>query len=187
MGKITGYQARLYVKENYPPKFFKAWRIPFALEDRVDEELDKQAKEGLLVQVNTSEWATPIVVVQKRERKVRICGDYKITINPGLLVDDYPLPTIEELFSTMAGGCKFTKIFLYKAYLQLEIHPDYRHLLTLNYCNFRDEASHQRRRNESIDCLNQLYGRFVQNLSTIINPIQRNRETNAVGKYLSSL
>lgn len=63
---------------------------------------------------------------------VRLCGDYKVTLNTVLVVDEHPLPTIEELFSKMAGGEKFSKIDLNQAYLQLEVHPDDRHLLTLS-------------------------------------------------------
>ncbi|XP_017488964.1 PREDICTED: uncharacterized protein K02A2.6-like [Rhagoletis zephyria] len=98
----------------------------------VEAELDKQVSEGLLEKTDKSEWASPIVVVQKVEGKVRICGDYKLTLNPALRIDEHPLPTIDELFRNTAGGTKFTKIDLSKAYLQLQIHPDDRHLLTLS-------------------------------------------------------
>lgn len=131
-GKITNFQARLHLNEKATPKFFAARRVPFALKEAVERELDKQVEEGLLKKVDTSEWATPIVPVSKSNGNVRICGDYKITLNPVLHVDEHPLPTIEELFCAMAGGTKFTKIDLSKAYLQLEIHPDDQHLLTLN-------------------------------------------------------
>lgn len=132
VGTITGHQERIYVKENAVPKFIKARRVPFPLMKAVENEIDKQVNEGLLVRVDKSEWATPIVAVPKRDGTVRICGDYKLTVNPALIVDEHPLPTIDELFSSMAGGEKFTKIDLAKAYLQLEIHPDNRELLTLS-------------------------------------------------------
>lgn len=132
IGKISELQARLYLKPNSTPKFVKARRVPFPLMDAVEKQLQEHVAEGLLEKVERSEWATPIVVVPKKNGAVRICGDYKITLNPALVVDEYPLPTIEELFSKMAGGEKFSKIDLTKAYLQLEIHPEDRHLLTLN-------------------------------------------------------
>ncbi|XP_017464720.1 PREDICTED: uncharacterized protein K02A2.6-like [Rhagoletis zephyria] len=132
VGTITGHQERLYLKENAVPKFIRAWRVPFPLMKAVENEIDKQVREGLLVKVDKSEWATPTVAVPKRDGTVRICGDYKLTVNPALIVDEHPLPTIDELFSSMAGGEKFTKIDLAKAYLQLEIHPDNRELLTLS-------------------------------------------------------
>ncbi|XP_036318010.1 uncharacterized protein K02A2.6-like [Rhagoletis pomonella] len=131
-GKITGFQAQLYLKPNASPKFVKARRVPFPLWEKVEQELENQVAEGLLVKVDRSEWATPIVVVPKADGSVRICGDYKVTVNPCLVVDEHPLPTIDELFSRMAGGTKFTKIDLSKAYLQLEVCPKDRHILTLS-------------------------------------------------------
>lgn len=132
VGKIKDLQARIYVKQNATPKFLRARRVPFPLMEAVEKQLEKQVADGLLVKVDTSEWATPIVVVPKKNGDVRICGDYKVTLNPALLIDEHPLPTIDELFSKMAGGTKFSKIDLSKAYLQLEVHPSDRHLLTLS-------------------------------------------------------
>lgn len=110
----------------------KVRRVPFPLLQKVEEELDNQVRDGLLKKVERSEWATPIVVVRKKDDKIRICGDYKVTINPVLVVDKHPLPTVDELFSSMAGGEKYSKIDLSKAYLQLEVHPDDQQLLTLS-------------------------------------------------------
>ena len=67
---------------------------------------------GILEQVMTSEWASPIVPVPKADGSIRICSDYKITINPIFKVEQLPLPKPEDLFSTLAGGQKFTKLDL---------------------------------------------------------------------------
>lgn len=40
------------------------------------------------------------------------CGDYKQTINPTLVIDQYPLPRVEDLMSLLSGGQKFSKIDL---------------------------------------------------------------------------
>ncbi|XP_039306745.1 uncharacterized protein K02A2.6-like [Solenopsis invicta] len=89
-------------------------------------------KDGILEKVNTSRWATPIVQVLKKNNRVRLCGDFSVTSNPNLVIDEHPLPTVDELFAAMAGGTKFTKIDLEQAYLQLEIREEDRELLTLS-------------------------------------------------------
>lgn len=131
-GKIVNVQARLRLKENSKPVFAKSRSIPFSMQENVKNELESLINQGILEPVNTSEWASAIVPVVKRNGQIRICGDYKPTLNPGLVVDDYPLPTIDELFANMAGGEKFTKLDITQAYLHLEVHPDDRELLTLN-------------------------------------------------------
>lgn len=50
---------------------------------------------------------------------MRICGDYKITVNKVLKDFHFPLPRIEELFAALSGGVQYSKIDLKSAYLQL--------------------------------------------------------------------
>ena len=56
--------------------------MPFALRGAVETELDRLEKLGIVEKVSHSDWATPIVPVVKGDGKVRICGDYKVTLNP---------------------------------------------------------------------------------------------------------
>ena len=79
--------------------------------------------------VSWSEWATPVV---KQNGNVRICGDFKVTVNPKLKVDQYPLPLIDDIFASLAGGEKFSKIDLRSAYAQMEMTDESKPMLTLN-------------------------------------------------------
>jgi len=130
--KIKQLQARLTLKENAKPIFLKARKVPFKIIPLVEREIDRLVKDGILQETSAAEWATPVVPVLKKDNSVRLCGDFSVTVNKQLLVDEYPLPTIDELFSSLSGGQKFSKIDLKQAYLQMEIHPADRELLTLN-------------------------------------------------------
>nr|XP_029717032.1 uncharacterized protein K02A2.6-like [Aedes albopictus] len=132
IGRISNVQANLPLKKNARPVFLKARKIPFSMVKTVEDELEKLVAEGVLTKVNSSNWATPIVPVKKSQNRVRICGDYKQTVNPNLVVDKHPQPTVDELFTSLAGGKKFSKIDLVQAYLQLEVVPEDRELLTLS-------------------------------------------------------
>ena len=68
----------------------------------------------MIEKINYNDWGTPIVPVP-----IRICGDYRVTINPALQVDQYPVPSAEDLFATMASGQKFSKLDLSQAYQQV--------------------------------------------------------------------
>ncbi|XP_053698934.1 uncharacterized protein K02A2.6-like [Sabethes cyaneus] len=132
MGTIKGVQASLHLKQDSKPVFMKARTIPFAIRDTVEREIKNMVESGILKKVEHSEWATPVVPVMKSGNRVRLCGDYKVTVNKCLLVDEHPLPTIDELFSNMADGKKFTKLDLAQAYLQIEVREENREILTLN-------------------------------------------------------
>ena len=64
---------------------------------------------------------TPIVPVLKPNGQVRICGDFKVTVNRYLDFTQYPLPQIEENFERFSGGTVYSKLDLPDAYLQVEL------------------------------------------------------------------
>ena len=68
----------------------------------------------------------------KRDGSVRICGDYRITVNLACPVDSYPLPRIEELLANLAGGNCFSKLDMSQVHLQLPLDNDSTELVTVN-------------------------------------------------------
>ena len=70
----------------------------------VDEKLDQFVKEMGVESVQYTDWAAPIVPVLKSDKKtVRICGDFKLTVNRAAKLDRYPIPKIEGLFARLEG------------------------------------------------------------------------------------
>jgi hypothetical protein len=132
LGKLVNFKAKLYLKPDFKPVFMKARPVPYAMRPKVEKELDRLESEGVLSKTTNSEWATPIVPVIKRNNQIRICGDYKITVNPNLKVDRYPMPKPQDIFASLAGGIKYSKLDLRQAYLQCEVSDDAKELLTLN-------------------------------------------------------
>ncbi|XP_061196632.1 uncharacterized protein K02A2.6-like [Saccostrea echinata] len=101
LGRLRDISARIKVEESATPKFCKARVVPYSLRSKVDQELDRLIKTGILSKVEHSEWATPIVSIPKKDGTVRICGDFKVTVNPVLDIDQYPLPKIEDIFASL--------------------------------------------------------------------------------------
>lgn len=64
---------------------------------------------GILEKVG-SRWTTPIVL--KKNGQIQIFGDFSVTVNPLLIADEHPLPTIYELSASMTGRKIFSKIDL---------------------------------------------------------------------------
>ena len=98
------------VDPSVPPKFCKARSVPYALRDKVDQELDRLVAEGILEPVQYAEWAAPIVPVLKSDRSVRICGDFKQTVNKASSVDRYPLPKRGRFICHSVRGPNLLKI-----------------------------------------------------------------------------
>ena len=70
--------------------------------------------------------------VVKSNGSVKICGDYKLTANTATKTESYPLPRIEDVFASLAGGKVFSKLDLSHAYLQLPVAEDSQPLRTVN-------------------------------------------------------
>ena len=104
LGTLKDYKAVIRVDPSVPPKFCKACSMPHALRAKVDQELDRLVSEGILEPVQYAKWAAPIVLVLKSDRSVRICRDFKQTVNEASPVDHYPLPKGEDLFAALSGG-----------------------------------------------------------------------------------
>ena len=96
------------VDPNSTPKFFKAHTVPLAIKEKVEQELDDLQKTGIISRVDFSKWACPIVPVLKQNGNVRICGDFKGTINKACIAHSYSLPRVDELLASLAGGQFFS-------------------------------------------------------------------------------
>ena len=121
LGCLKDRTVQLTVHDNAPPKFFKPRPVPFLLKDKIEQELNNLQEQGIISPVQFSSWAAPIVPVLKKNGKMRICGDYKITVNQAAPTETYPLPTAEELFARLTGGKSFSKLDLSSAYLQFPL------------------------------------------------------------------
>ena len=89
--------------------------------DRVKKELDRLLQAGIIEPVQMAEWAAPIVPVVKLDGSIRICGNYKVTVNKAAEVESYPLPRIDDLLASLGGGKTFTKLDLAHAYQQVPL------------------------------------------------------------------
>ena len=114
-------QAKLHVCPDTHSQFHKARPIPFAIKEAIEQVLDHLESSGVIQRLTHSEWAASIVPVPKKNERFCICGDFKVSINPTLDIDQHPLHKPEDLFATLAGGMKFTKLDLSQAYQQLTL------------------------------------------------------------------
>ncbi|KAL9987157.1 hypothetical protein ACROYT_G001414 [Oculina patagonica] len=132
LGTLKGTEAKIYVDPEATPKFMKSRPAPYALKAKVEQELDRLQSEGIISPVEFTEWAASIVPVVKQDGPVRICGDYKCTINQVSKLDNYPISKTEDLLATLGGGNKFTKLDMSQAYQQLLLVEESRKFTTIN-------------------------------------------------------
>ena len=82
LGMMKNFKAKIFIDPSVPPRFCKVRSVPYAMRPLVEAELEKLVDQGILTAVQHAEWAAPIVPIIKADRKsVRICGDFKQTVN----------------------------------------------------------------------------------------------------------
>ena len=132
LGSLKDVKVHIHVKTDAQPHFCKPRQVPYSMRSKVEAELQRLQDTGVIEPVPYSDWAAPIVPVLKRDNSVRICGDYKLTLNREATPDVYPLPKIEDLFANLSGGESFSKLDLAHAYQQLHLDEESKKYTTIN-------------------------------------------------------
>jgi len=121
LGEYKHFEIHLELNSDVNPIFCEHRAIPFAYKIAVEKELDKLEKAGVIRKSKNFQWGTPLVPVLKPNGELRLCTDYKTTINKYIKDIHYPFLKIEELFASVQGGEKFSKLDFKNAYNQLKV------------------------------------------------------------------
>jgi len=78
-----------------------------------------------ICQPSSSQWASPLHLVKKKDGNWRPCGDFR-KLNSVTTPDRYPLPHIQDFTYHLAGCIIFSKID-FKAYFQIPIAEEDKH------------------------------------------------------------
>ena len=132
LGTLRDFRAKIYLNDDAQPKYFRARSIPYAFREKVEQELIRLQEEGTIEPVQVSDWAAPIVPVLKSDKSVRICGDFRLTVNPASKLDNYPIPKVEDLFAKLNKGKPFTKLDLSQAYQQVLLDDESKQYVVIN-------------------------------------------------------
>lgn len=131
-GCFTGPPVHIAVPADAQPRYQACRRVPFPLMTKMEEAIDKQVAQGVWVPYQDYRWASAIVPVAKKNGSLRLCADYKGTVNPFLSPDTYRTPTVDEVLHKLAGGQIFGEIDLVDAYTQIPVDEDTSKLLAVN-------------------------------------------------------
>ena len=125
-------KVKFNIKEGVQPVFCKARTVPLRYRKLVSEELSRLEKAGIVSKVLTSEWGSPTVNVFKAgSNKVRICGDFSMTLNKHMIMARFPLPSIEEVSSKVGNAKYFSVIDLSNAFQQLPLEEESKKYTTI--------------------------------------------------------
>lgn len=101
-----------------------ARRIPFAVREEVNRQIEAMESTGV-IRPSTSAWASPIVLVKKKDGGTRFCIDYR-KLNAVTKKDTHPLPRIDDLLDQLGKARYFSTLDLAAGYWQIRMAADSR-------------------------------------------------------------
>ncbi|XP_065224345.1 uncharacterized protein K02A2.6-like [Planococcus citri] len=161
IGRIPDVEAEIYLKPETVPIYCRARPVPYALQAAVNAEIDRLVAEGVYTPVTSSEWATPVVPVIKSDGRVRLVGDYSVTVNRHIVPEDYPIPNVEETFHG-SGNCRyFSKFDISEAYMHMCTTLNASKILTVNTPKGLHNVN---RMNYGVQCAAAKWQRFMESM-----------------------
>ena len=125
---MKDFQVHLHIDPSVPPVTQPHRRIPFHLRKKLDTELDKLERQGIIEPVDgPTPWVSPLVVTPKPKNpdEIRLFIDMRQP-NRAILRERHLTPTIDDLIHDLNGATVFSKIDLKSGYHQLELAPESR-------------------------------------------------------------
>ena len=104
------------------PYRIPARRTGFAEKKVIEDTLTELLAEGK-IRPSQSAWASPVVLVKKKDGTMRFCIDYR-RLNDKTVKDAYPLPKIDEALDQLSGSRWWSCLDLASGYWQIAMHPD---------------------------------------------------------------
>jgi hypothetical protein len=99
-----------------------ARRLPLSQQADCEKEIESMLAKGV-IEPGQSPWASPIVLVRKKDGSLRFCVDYR-RLNNVTKFDAYPLPRIDETLEALGGAKWFTTLDLISGYWQVGLTPE---------------------------------------------------------------
>ena len=116
-------QHKIELDIGIPPAHQSRYRMNPNYASIVKHDIDKLLAAGFVEPVDNPTWLSPIVVVPKKNGKLRICVDFR-KLNAATKKDPYPIPFTDSILDTVAVHEMYSFLNGYSGYHQIKIAPE---------------------------------------------------------------
>lgn len=97
----------------------RGYKVPYIQKTEIENQVKEMLQSGI-IQASTSPFASPVILVKKKDGSWRMCVDYR-KLNDITVKNKYPIPIIDELLDELRGASWFTKLDLRAGYHQIRV------------------------------------------------------------------
>lgn len=116
---IRSHDHKIPLLKGSQPINQRGYRVPFIQKTEIEAQVKEMLKTGT-IQPSTSSFASPVILVKKKDGSWRMCVDYR-KLNDVTVKNKYPIPLIDELLDELKGARWFTKFDLRVGYHQIRV------------------------------------------------------------------
>ena len=170
----------IHLKEGAVPHcIYTPRQVPLPLREKVKQELDKMESMGVIEKSNDpTPWCAGMVVVPKRDGKIRICVDLK-PLNESVLRKIHLLPIVDVTLAQLSGAKLFSKLDSNSGFWQIPLarqSPTTNFEIWLRLARFVYTISHMPGKLlYTADTLFIQAKKMMQSSSRILNPLWKSR------------
>ncbi|KAL3696451.1 hypothetical protein R1sor_010527 [Riccia sorocarpa] len=113
-------QHKIKLLPSAKPLVQRPYRMNPNYAETVKKEIEKLKEADFIYPVKEYDWLSPIVIVPKKNGKLRVCVDYR-KLNEFTVKDPYPIPFIDDILDKVAEREAYTFMDGYSGYNQVEI------------------------------------------------------------------
>ena len=118
LGRTSTVKHEIHTNESKPIRQ-NPRRLPISQRAVAEAEIENMLKRGV-IEPSSSPWASPIVLVRKKDGTTHFCVDYR-RLNSVTVKNSYPLPRIDDSINALSGSSWFSTLDLASGYWQVEV------------------------------------------------------------------
>ena len=119
-------QHMIPMREDAKPSKQRPYTYNDNFANKIKEEINKLLETEFIYEIEHTEWVSPIVVVSKKNGKLRVCVNLK-KVNAAIVQDHYPLPITDHVLERVAGKRAYSFLDGFFGYNQVSIKEEDQH------------------------------------------------------------
>ena len=122
IGRTSAIQHKIETKPGCQPIKQAPYRVPETVRKEIESQVQQLLEQGL-IEPSSAPWASPVVMVKKKDGSLRLCVDYR-RLNAATIKDAHPINRIDDTLDALEGAQYFSTLDLATGYWQVPLDED---------------------------------------------------------------